>query len=119
MLERNWQVTWFHVLHVVLFAGSAMVLVSRLGFVGYGWAEIVTLLAYAMVHRFLARAVGSPSYSAPLIWYAAAASAIVFGGLGTPALYFGFAVPFIPLLFHRERLMITGYAQVLFSRVSA
>ena len=119
LMAKNWQVTWFHVVHVALFAGTAYFLVPRMGFVGYGWAEIASVSSYILIHLFLTRAVGSPSYTAPLIWYATAASAIVLGALGTPLLYLGFTVPFIPFLFRRERSTLAGYAEVLFSRVGA
>ena len=119
MLGKNMQVTWFHVVHIVLFAGSAAFLVPRLGFVGYGWAEVVALLSYPVIHLFLAKAVGTPSYIAPAIWYAAAVGVIVLGAMGVPALYFGFGVVFAPLFFRKERSTLAGYAQVLLSRVSA
>lgn len=119
MLEKNWQVAWFHVVHIILFAGSAALLVPRMGFVGYGWAEVVALLSYPVIHLFLAKAVGSPSYAAPAIWYVAAVCAIVLGAVGGPGFYFGFAVLCAPLLFQKERSTLAGYAQVLFSRVDA
>jgi len=119
MLGKNMQVTCFNIVHVVLFAGSAALLVPRVGFVGYGWAELVALPSYVIIHLFLARAVGSPSYGAPAIWYATTVCAIVLGALGVPALYFGFAALFAPLFFRKERGTLAGYAQVLSSRVAA
>jgi O-antigen/teichoic acid export membrane protein len=119
MLAKNWQVTWFHIVHISLFAGSAVVLVPRMGFVGYGWAEVVALLSYPVIHFFLARALGSPSYGAPAIWYATCVLAILLGAMGAPALYFGFAALCAPLLFRKERSTLAGYAQVLFSRAGA
>jgi O-antigen/teichoic acid export membrane protein len=119
MLAKNWQVTWFNTVHIILFTGSAVLLVPRLGFVGYGWAEAVTLLSYPVVHFFLAKEVGSPSYSAPAIWYTTCVIAILLGAMGAPATYLGFTVLCTPLLFRKERLTLTGYAQVLFSRVNA
>ena len=119
MLEKNMQVTWFHLIHVTLFAGSAMLLVPTLGFIGYGWAEVVSVFSNVVIHMFLERAVGSPSYAAPAIWYATAVAVIVLGSLGAPALYFGFLIIFTPLFFRKERTTLAGYAQVLFSRVSA
>lgn len=119
MLQKNWKVTWFHVVHIILFAGSAALLVPRMGFIGYGWAEVAALLSYAVIHQSLAKAVGSPSYAAPAIWYAAAICAIVLGAWGSPALYFGFVILCIPLLRRQERSTLLGYAQVLLSRVNA
>lgn len=119
MLTKNWQVTWFHIVHIILFAGSAIILVPRIGFVGYGWAEIVALLSYPVIHYFLTEAVGSPSYKAPAVWYSTCVIAIVIGAMGAPVLYLGFIVLFTPLLIRKERLLLTGYAQVLFTRVNA
>jgi PST family polysaccharide transporter len=119
MLGKNMQVTWFHIVHIVLFAGSAALLVPHMGFVGYGWAEVATLPSYVIIHLFLARAVGSPSYGGPAIWYATTVCVIVLGALGVPALYFGFAALFTPLFSRKERSTLAGYAQVLFSRVGA
>jgi O-antigen/teichoic acid export membrane protein len=119
MLAKNWEVTWFHVVHVILFAGSTIVLVPRMGFVGYGWSEVIALLSYPVIHYFLARAVGSPSYRAPAIWYATSVGVIILGAIGVPALYFGFALLCSPLLFRKERSTLSGYAQVLFSRARA
>lgn len=119
MLGKNTQVTWHHVAHIILFAGSVAILVPRMGFVGYGYAEIIALAEYPVIHLFLAKAVGAPSYRAPVIWYVACIVAILFSMAGTVALPFGLAVLCSPLLFREERSTLTGYAQVLFSRVSA
>jgi PST family polysaccharide transporter len=119
MLQKNWKVTWFHVVHILLFAGGAVLLVPRMGFVGYGWAEVAALLSYPVIHLFLARTVGRPSYRAPAIWYAASVFALALGSVGIPALYLGFVILCAPLSFRKERSTLVGYAQVLLSRVSA
>lgn len=102
MLGKNMRMAWFNAIHIALFAGSAALLVPHMGFVGYGWAEIVAMPGYVIIHLFLASAVGSPSYAAPAIWYATTAGIIVLGAVGVPALYFGFAALFTPLFFRRE-----------------
>jgi O-antigen/teichoic acid export membrane protein len=55
-MGRNVQVTLFHLLHVVLFAGTARVLVPLVGVGGYGFAELVALPAYFVVYGALERA---------------------------------------------------------------
>lgn len=115
MLGKNMQVTWFHIVRIILFAGSAALLVPHMGFVGYGWAAVATLPSYVVIHLFLTRAVGSPSYAASAIWYVTSVCVIVVGAVGVPALYFGFAALFTPLSFRKERAALAGYAQVLFS----
>lgn len=119
MLGRNLQVAWFHIVHVFLFAGSAVVFVPRVGFVGYGWAEVVALLSYLILHPMVSRAVGAPSYTAPAIWYATTVCVIALGGVGFPMLYFGFLVPFAPLALRNERSVLMSYARILFSGASA
>jgi len=119
LLRRNWRVTAFHALHVLLFAGTAALLVPRMNILGYGWAEAVALASYALVHYFVQREIGSPAYAIALIWCGAAACAFVFSAAGAPALYFAPAVLLLPLLFRQERSSLHGYAQILLSRTSA
>ena len=119
LLRRNWRVTAFHALHVLLFAGTAALLVPRMNILGYGWAEAVALASYALVHYFVQREIGSPAYAVALIWCGAAACAFVFSAAGAPALYFAPAVLLLPLLFRQERSSLHGYAQILLSRTSA
>ncbi|BAU10246.1 hypothetical protein LEP3755_07270 [Leptolyngbya sp. NIES-3755] len=69
VLQKNWEVTIFHLIHVLLFAGASFVLVPTLGIQGYGWAEIVALLSYWLIHQFLVQQIGSPSYELSIIWW--------------------------------------------------
>lgn len=70
VLERNWSVSAFHLIHVLLFAGMAYLLVGRHGLMGYGLAELVALAGYGIIHVLLARRVGSPDYRLAMIWAA-------------------------------------------------
>jgi O-antigen/teichoic acid export membrane protein len=60
--QHNWDLALFHAVHTTLFAGSALLLVPRLGLIGYGWAELITLLGYGVVHAMTVRRIGSPAY---------------------------------------------------------
>jgi PST family polysaccharide transporter len=71
VLKKNWQVAIFHVAHVVLFAGAALLLVPYLGVKGYGWAEVAALPSYILVHIWVAAYIGRPTYSHAGIWFAA------------------------------------------------
>ncbi len=62
--RHNGDVSLFHTAHILLFAGSAWWLVPRVGIVGYGWAEAVAILGYAVVHEALVRRVAAPAYGA-------------------------------------------------------
>jgi O-antigen/teichoic acid export membrane protein len=82
VLKRNWEVTLFHIVHVVLFAGASLILLPRMGIVGYGWAEIVAILSYAIVHFYVLKWVGQPRYTLPIVWWGAFAAALFVYQLG-------------------------------------
>ena len=83
VLRRNWEVTAFHLVHIALFAGTALLLVSRfLGVVGYGWAEVVALGSYVIIHAFVVQNIGSPDYRLPILWWGALAAALFVYQLG-------------------------------------
>ncbi|BAS56624.1 oligosaccharide flippase family protein [Leptolyngbya boryana CZ1] len=71
VLHRNWQVALFHILHIVLFIGGAWLLVPRLGLMGYGWAEVATLLGYGLIHLYVTQAIGEPDYRMAFLWASA------------------------------------------------
>lgn len=93
LLKHNLQVAAFHVLHLALFAGTAAMLVPRLGIVGYGLGEIAALGSYALLHHFTARTVGRPAYAATLLWWLGTALGLFWRDLGIWAI----AAPFLAL----------------------
>jgi PST family polysaccharide transporter len=117
LLDKNNQVTVFHIVHIILFAGSAAFLVPQLGIRGYGWAEVIALLSYPVIHAYLVRQVGSPSYGAAGIWFAAVACVLAISSIGPPILYCGLAVLFVPMLIPKERAILMGYTRILFPRM--
>lgn len=119
MLGKNWSVAWFHLVHIALFAGSAALLVPKMGFIGYGWAEVACLPSYAVLHTFMRQTVGTPSYWAPAAWYAAALSAILVTQWSNPFRYLGLFVLFVPLLSRPERSILSGYIQLLFPKTGS
>jgi O-antigen/teichoic acid export membrane protein len=82
VLKHNWSVTLYHLLHVLLFGGAAMVFLPRFGFIGYGWAELAAIGSYAVIHHFLVKSVGTPNYTLPVIWWAAFGAALFVYQLG-------------------------------------
>ena len=94
VLHRNWAVSWFHIVHIVLFAGAAWVFVDRYGIVGYGYAEMVALLSYPVIHRSVRLAVGSPDYGVSALWWAGIAVGLFWRDLGP----WDLAVPMVALL---------------------
>ncbi len=47
------RVTWFNLFHVALFGISALLLVPPMGMIGYGWAEVCTLVSYIVLHLYI------------------------------------------------------------------
>ena len=102
MVGRNAAVLTFHLFHVALFAGSALLLVPRVGVMGYGYAECVALLSYALVHYHLVRRIGSPRILLPLSWGMASALAMFYAELGLLAFSGLVLLPMFPA--HRRAL---------------
>lgn len=86
VLKHNWDVTAFHLVHIVLFVGATLWLVPSFGLAGYGWAEVVALLSYGVIHRALVRRVGHPDYDLSVLWWAAFAVALFVHPLGWGAI---------------------------------
>lgn len=83
VLKRNWEVTAFHTVHIALFAGTALLLLPRIqGLEGYGWAEVVALGSYAVLHVFVVQNIGSPDYRLPVVWWLALSAALFVHQLG-------------------------------------
>jgi O-antigen/teichoic acid export membrane protein len=74
--KRTADMSAFHAVHVLLLAGTAALLVPRLGLIGYAWAEIAALLSYAVLHWRTRRVVTHLSYGAPAAAWAAFALAL-------------------------------------------
>ena len=71
VLQKNWQVTLFHLVHIVLFAGAAVLFVPYIGVRGYGWAEVVALPSYIFIHASVVAYIGRPRYAHAAIWFTA------------------------------------------------
>jgi PST family polysaccharide transporter len=94
VLHRNWAVSWFHIVHIVLFGGAAWICVGRFGITGYGYAEMVALLSYPVVHRSVQKSIGSPDYGISVLWWTAIAIGLFWRQLGL----WDIAVPVLALL---------------------
>lgn len=78
--RKNWEVAWSHGAHLALLAGAALVLVPRLGLVGYAWAEVAALASFPVLHLSLTRVVGPIPYGATGPLWAAFAVALALPG---------------------------------------
>ncbi len=82
VLRKNWDVSRFHIIHIVLFAGAAAMCVWRWGIVGYGYGEMAALLSYAAIHYPVRRAVGAPDYGISALWWLSLAIGLFWRDLG-------------------------------------
>ncbi|HQT77915.1 MAG TPA: oligosaccharide flippase family protein [Rhodopila sp.] len=112
VLRRNWDVSWFHIVHIVLFAGAAWFMVGRYGLVGYGYAEAVALLSYPVIHASVARVVGSPQYGMSALWWAAVAIGLFWRDLGP----WDIAVPIVAILCPPSLRQLKVYFEMITNR---
>ncbi len=54
VVGKQWLVMRSYTAHVVLLAATTLILLPRLGLIGYGWAELVACGAYCVIHSGLA-----------------------------------------------------------------
>jgi O-antigen/teichoic acid export membrane protein len=71
VLKRNWDVTVFNAAHVAILALAVRLFVPTYGVVGYGFAEVLTLTSYLVIHYDVLRQLGSVKYFPALAWWAA------------------------------------------------
>lgn len=107
VLRKNVSVALFHLLHAALFVGGAWLLIPKLGFVGYGWAEVIALASYGLIHLFITKIIGSPDYRLALLWWAACSLALFVQQLGV---WTGFGLLLV-LLLPITRQQIRNYWQ--------
>jgi PST family polysaccharide transporter len=116
LLQRNLYIVYFHILHIILFAGSAVLLVSRYGYMGYGWAEVIAFSSYLLLHHLLSECVGSPDYGRALLWFLVCSIGIVVSASPDAFRIMVLLLLPLPLLFARERESLEGYARLLMRR---
>ncbi|MBW4683617.1 MAG: oligosaccharide flippase family protein [Komarekiella atlantica HA4396-MV6] len=110
---KNLQVTWFHLVHVALFAGSAFLLVPRLGMIGYGLAEICALASYFILHLYTVREVGNLNYTEPLVWYIISVTVLILSAFSGSVRYLSCLLLLLPLTSTKERNNLVGYFKIL------
>ncbi|KAB8320184.1 oligosaccharide flippase family protein [Tolypothrix campylonemoides VB511288] len=113
LFGKNLEVAWFHAAHMVLFAGSAFLLVPYLGMIGYGWAEIAGLASYIVIHIYIAKEIGSPNYTVALSWFTISIAVLILSTVNEVVRYSSFVLLLLPLLSTKERNSLIGYFQLL------
>ena len=113
LLGKNMRVTWFNLVHVAVFGITALLLVPRIGMVGYGWAEVSTLASYILLHLYISKEVGRPNYITAFIWFTLSVTVLLIGTLESPLRYFSVLLLVLPLISTKERKNLWGYYQIL------
>ncbi len=113
LLSKNMQVAWFHLINVAILGGTALLLVPRIGIVGYGWAEVCTLFSYIALHLYVSKELGRPNYITPFIWFTLSVTVLFLGTVESPLRYFSLLLLMLPLISTKERKNLWGYYQIL------
>jgi len=82
VLRRIWEVALFRLVHLVLLAVSALLLVPPLGLIGYGYAELLALPAWILLLIFFKVHVGKPVSAQATVWFTAWAVPVIGWPLG-------------------------------------
>jgi O-antigen/teichoic acid export membrane protein len=86
VLRRNKNVSIFHGTYIILFGTAAFLLVRSTGWLGYGWAELIAIPSYALLHAYTAAQIEGLDYRFTIPLALAAGSAFFWPYLGVPAL---------------------------------
>jgi O-antigen/teichoic acid export membrane protein len=116
--KRNLDVTVFHLVHITLFAGTALLSVQQFGLIGYGYAEIIALCSYWVIHKQLLKFL-RPSYGSTFLWLGAYIPPL-FAPLVDPARVLLLWLPFLAVaLLPRSRRQVRSYTAYILHRGSA
>ncbi len=77
VLRKNGPVIVFGMIYLLIFVPSAYALMHLAGLSGYGYAELMALASYAILHLYVRREVGEPGYTLVVAWYVPFALALL------------------------------------------
>jgi len=94
VFRKNYETTFFCIIHIIMFAGGAAICVQYVGLAGYGWGEMIALASYYVLHYLAVGIVGSINYRVAAIWWGGTVLGLFWHQLGVWAI----AMPFVALL---------------------
>jgi PST family polysaccharide transporter len=112
VLGRNWNVTSSHIIHIVLFAGGSLILVPRLGLLGYGLGEVVAMASYVVIHIQVSR-LFSFSYADTLPWLLGFTPAFFTPFVPYPWFLILWFIALVTALLPKQRRQIMEYVEAL------
>ncbi len=107
VLDKNWWLVLYQGVHIAVFFTAAAIWVPRVGQIGYGYAEIIAIATYALLHILVARLTGAPDYRLALIWWTGAAVGLFWRQISVYAIAIPFAVLFVPASQQRLKKITT------------
>lgn len=109
VLGRNYAVGIFHLVYVLALSTASLILVRKFGWLGYGWAQLAAIPAFAVIHLFVKSEAVRVRYGAATAIAATTAFALYWQSLG-PLAFAGLAL----LLIHpgTRRLYPSYFAQI-------
>jgi O-antigen/teichoic acid export membrane protein len=84
VLDRSWSVALFNASRLALFTIGCLLFLPQHALLGYGYAEALSFLSYAVVHALVSRGGLRLSYGLPLAFQALFALALFSRELGWP-----------------------------------
>jgi O-antigen/teichoic acid export membrane protein len=119
VIRRNWMVVSYDLVHLVLFAGGAALMVPALGLWGYGIAEFMALPAYWMAHKITTANIGPVSYKLTGAMVGATMLGLFWVQIGWPAALGVIAVAAWPATWRAARIYWGQLLDVLTARAVA
>lgn len=117
VLKRNRDVAVFHLAHVGLLAGGALLFVPVIGLIGYGLAELVAMASYVVIHRQVAK-IFPVRYRTSAPWFFALAPPIFVALVPLPYAPLLFVPAVVLLSLSRYRRVVAHYVRHLRPRAA-
>ena len=115
VMQRLWGVAAFRLVNLILFAGTALLLVPHLGIEGYGWAEVLHLPSYILLLAWFQIYVGRPISAKAGVWLIGWAIPLFSWQLG-PSVWISAVVPLIWAETRRELTQAISLARILLKK---
>jgi PST family polysaccharide transporter len=109
LFGRNWAMVCFHTAYMLMFAGAAAILAHLYGYIGYGYAELIVIPTYIVLHFFFESLIGPPSYGPAIVWFVPFSCALLLRPLG----WWTAAIALLPLFSFRERSRLGEYFRLI------
>ena len=109
------RVAAFRLVNIILFAGTALLLVPRLGIEGYGWAEVLHLPSWILLLAWFQIYVGRPISAKAGVWLIGWAIPLFSWQLG-PSVWISAVVPLIWAETRRELTQAISLARILLKK---